>query len=115
MALLFKSKRKTFIIGFAMAIKSILAIANNLLRDNTTNFKYLLTYKFSQDHLESFFSKIRQRHGFNNNPNVLQLKYALKQILLENEITASPSGNSLLIDSDPSGNIFEIQWIEEKI
>lgn len=111
--LLFKSSRKTFINGFAMAIKSVIAIAKSLLSDKD-HFKYLLTYKFSQDHLESFFSKLRARHGFNNNPNIVQLKYAFKQILLKNQITASPSGNSLLIDKDPAGNIFEIEWNRKK-
>ena len=32
-------------------------------------FKYLLTYKFSQDHIELLFSCIRAKGGWNNNPN----------------------------------------------
>lgn len=44
----------------------------------------------------------------------MQLKYAFKQILLRNQITASPSGNSFLIDKDPAGNIFEIEWNRKK-
>jgi len=30
--------------------------------------KYLLTYKFSQDHIELFFGAVRSTGGFNNNP-----------------------------------------------
>ena len=45
-------------------------------------FKYLLTYKFSQDRLELLFSCIRSKGGWNNNPNVLQLKYAIRNMLL---------------------------------
>jgi len=36
-------------------------------RDNAP-MKYLLTYKFSQDHIELFFGAVRSTGGFNNNP-----------------------------------------------
>ncbi|KAI5706041.1 hypothetical protein M8J75_004328 [Diaphorina citri] len=108
------SNRKTFIIGFGAAVKSVLFVSKTLLNDGD-KFKYVLTYKFSQDHLETFFSQIRQRHGFNNNPNVLQFKWAIRQILLKNEISASALGNSLFSDSDPSGSIFEINWKKKKV
>lgn len=39
-------------------------------------FKYILTYKYSQDHVELLFSCVQSRRGWNNNPNSLQLKYA---------------------------------------
>lgn len=45
----------------------------------TLRMKYLLTYKLSQDYLETFFSAI-SRGGFNNNPNVFQLKSAYKRL-----------------------------------
>ena len=54
-------------------------------------FKYLLIYKYSQDCIELLFSCIRGRGGWNNNPNSLQLKYALRKMLLKNSITASIS------------------------
>ncbi|KAI5716664.1 hypothetical protein M8J76_010347 [Diaphorina citri] len=105
---LYESNRKTFVIGFGAAVKSILAISKSLL--DAGHFKYILTYKFSQDHIETFFSRIRQRHGFNNNPNVQQFRWAIRQILLKNEISASALGNSLFSDSDPVGSIFDIRW-----
>ena len=55
----------------------------NQMFDLTTKPKpldYLLTYKYSQDHLELLFSCIRSRGGRNNNPNCLQLKYALQKM-----------------------------------
>ena len=55
--------------------------------------KYVLTYKFSQDHIELLFNKIRHKGGWNNNKNVLQLKYALKGILIRNSIELSNRGN----------------------
>jgi hypothetical protein len=58
-------------------------------------FKYLLTYRFSQDHIELLFSCIRAQGGWNNNPNCLQLKYAMRKMLLRNTITASKNANCL--------------------
>lgn len=111
---LYQSNRKTFILGFAVACKSVLAIARKLLLQPNSEFKFVLSYKFSQDYLELFFSKLRQRHGFNNNPNVLQLNFALKQILLKNDISPSCAANSAIFENDPSGNIFEIEWKKKK-
>lgn len=43
-------------------------LVKRLLED--LDFLYVLTYKYSQDHLELLFSCIRSRGGNNNNPNV---------------------------------------------
>ena len=48
-------RRKTFIIGFVSLAKSILSIAEELLFCSDNPYKYFLTYKLSQDHLEMFF------------------------------------------------------------
>lgn len=82
---LYCSGRKTFIYGFSIAARSILDISREILKNNES-FKYILAYKFSQDHLEIFFSKIRGRHGFNNNPTCHQFKCAVRQILLHADI-----------------------------
>ena len=50
--------RKTFIVGFALSSKSIIAIAKHLLSRSCNSFDYVLTYRFSQDQVEMFFSKI---------------------------------------------------------
>ena len=47
--------RKTFILGFAVSSKSIIAIARRLLERNYNKFDYVLTYRFSQDQIEMFF------------------------------------------------------------
>lgn len=39
--------RKTFILGFALSSKSILAVAEHLLSRNYNQFEYVLTYRFS--------------------------------------------------------------------
>ena len=91
--LLSTSQRRTFIIGFVTCIKSTIAMAKQMLSLSTDPFKYLLTYKFSQDHIELLFSCIRSRGGWNNNPNCLQMKYALRNMLMRNAITASKNAN----------------------
>ncbi len=78
------SQRKTFVIGFVACIKS-----TQMFSSSTNPLKNLLTYKFSQDHIELLFSCIRSRGGWNNHRNVLQFKYAIRKMLMRNAITAS--------------------------
>lgn len=56
----------------------------------------------SQDHLEMFFSRVRRRGGWNNNPNCLQFKWTLRAILLKNRIM--PSKNANVSVEEPSSN-----------
>ena len=44
-------RRKTFVIGFVATIKSTIEMANQMLSSQVNPFKYLLTFKFSQDHM----------------------------------------------------------------
>ena len=85
---------KTFILGFAVSANSI-----RLSREHNT-FKYVLTYRFSQDQIEMFFSKIRARFGWNNNPNALQFKWALRALLQKNQISASEKANCTVIEEE---------------
>ena len=91
--LLSTSQHKTFVIGFMACIKSTISMATQMFSLPTNPFEYLLTYKFSQDHVELLFSCIRARGGWNKNPNVLQFKYAIQKMLMRNAIAASKSAN----------------------
>lgn len=102
---LWMTRRKTFIIGFATAIKSIIWISRNLF---VNNFKYVLTYKFSQDSIELLFGHIRGTYGCNNNPNCLQFRYAIRSLLLHNSIKTSSGNCTLLIPSNDS--LFSLKW-----
>lgn len=62
-----------------------------------------------------FFSKIRQRFGNNNNPNALELRTALKQILLKNSISSSYAANCIALDNTGSESIFEIRWSKKTL
>lgn len=92
--LLATHRRKTFIVGFVTNIKSNIEMANQMFLVPNDPFKYFLTYKYSQDHLELLFSCIRSRGDWNNNPNCLQLKYALRQMMM-NAIFASENANCM--------------------
>jgi len=72
--LLILGGRKMFIVGFIVTMSSTLQVAYKLLYRSQSPFKFVLTYKMSQDHLELFFGYIRVRGGSNNNPNCIQFK-----------------------------------------
>ena len=86
-------REKTVIWGFVFSIHSVMAITQDMLTCTDCPLKSVLTYKFSQDHIQLLFNKIRCRGGWNSNPNVLQLKYTLKNILIRNSIEPSNTGN----------------------
>ena len=71
---LISSRRRMGIIGFMTAAEGIMSLAQDLLLREDERFTYFLPYKCSQDHIETLFSMIRQRGGWNNNPNVLQVR-----------------------------------------
>lgn len=58
-----------------------------------------MTYKLSQDHLETFFSAVRRRGGFNNNPSCKQFKAAYKKLMMYVDPTLSHSANIIKMDS----------------
>ena len=101
-------RRKTFIIGFVATIKSTIEMADQMFSKPDDPFKYLLTYKFSQDHIELLFSCIRQKGGWNNNPNSLQIKYALRQLLMRNAVTASKNANCTNFEDKKTTTIIPI-------
>ena len=112
--LLVHSRRKTFVLGFMITMRSTAAIARLLLHRDENPFQYVLSYRFSQDHIELLFACIRGKGGFNNNPNTLQLKYALRSILLKNSVVASKKANVLSFENDCTAAIFSLKWSKRK-
>lgn len=88
--------RKTFAVGFLSNINSIKILFEILLIE--FQFKYFLTCKLSQDHLELFFSCIRARSGNNNNPNVKQFQWALRKLMFRNSVCPSEGSNCIAFD-----------------
>lgn len=56
-----ESGRKTGFIGLVEALNNLLKLYSFI--HNRYSIEYLLSYKLSQDHLETFFSSVRQRGG----------------------------------------------------
>ena len=48
--------------------------------------KYILTYKFCQDHLKLFFGAVRSAGGWNNNPTTSQFTSAYKKLLMRHMV-----------------------------
>lgn len=86
-------RKKTGFLGFVVSLKNIFEIFNALTKQSSLKMTYLLTYKLSQDHLESFFSAVRSLGGHNNNPNAYQFETAYKHLIIHNEVKCSENAN----------------------
>ncbi|GLV33369.1 hypothetical protein CBL_20115 [Carabus blaptoides fortunei] len=86
-----ESNRYTGIVGLLICCENIFKLYK-VLRDKH-QLNYLLTYKLSQDHLEMFFSAVRGRGGFNNNPTSVQFQAAYKRLLVYTAVKGSDCGN----------------------
>lgn len=91
------SCRKTGFIGMLINMSSAISLYNRLVVDNQF-LEYLPLYKVSQDHLELFFSAIRSKGGYNNNPNAIQFKAAYKRLLIRAEIREHGVGNCIPLE-----------------
>lgn len=85
------SKRKTGFWGFIVGMKNALQLAKYVFNHNLMS--YLLTYKLSQDHLETFFSALRKMGGFNNNPTCFQFRCAYKKLICHVNSIVISEGN----------------------
>lgn len=85
------TRRKTAFIGFKNN-----SIALKLMYDELVETKQIdkiCTTDLQQDLLESFFSRMRAKGGFNSNPTQEQFIGNFRRILLNNELTASDISN----------------------
>lgn len=103
-----RCNRKTFALGFILDASSFVHLANDLFSMPTYSLHYFLPYKCSQDNLELYFSCIRNQGGWNDNPNCLQFKWALRKLLFKNKICASVNANCI-IDTSNVPAIFKFQ------
>lgn len=81
-----------FYTQMTICLRNIFPLFNVLQKHGMS---YLLTYKLSQDYLETHFSAIRSRGVFNYNRNALQFKRAYKRLLIRHEVKQCESGNCL--------------------
>lgn len=95
--LIVTSRRKTGFIGILVNMSSALNLYQTIVIEKQY-LEYLPLYKISQDHLELFFSAIRSRGGYNNNPNAVQFKAAYKRLLIRAEIRDHGIGNCIPLE-----------------
>lgn len=96
---LLKSKRKTGFLGFLICVNSLKNYYYEYIENTSPLLKYIISYKFSQDHLEMFFSIIRSKGGFNNNPTARQFEATYRKLLIHAEIKGSIYANATPLDS----------------
>lgn len=96
---------KVGFLGLIMDMKNFICMAKDFLEKKYMD--YILTYKWSQDHLEMLFALIRRMGGFNNNPTTIQFKSAYKKLCISKTCVILPTGanctpqdNTLLLTDD---------------
>ena len=97
--LLIHSRRKTGFIGFIVCLTNIFEMFEYL--KEKCNFEYILTYKLLQDLLETFFSAVRMKGGYCNNPTAYQFQYAVRQLLIHQQIMHSYNDPNCELDDIP--------------
>lgn len=109
-------RRKTSFIGLAVTFQSITTLSKFLLFRPNFPFKYLLTYKLSQDHLELFFGVIRRCGGWNNNPNARQFKYAFRKLVQKNSVIPAQTGNcQFFVEEADKNELVQLGLINKEI
>lgn len=92
--------------GLIMGLKNCVFLYLRLRSRAVISF--LLTYKISQDHVETFFALVRRMFGCNNNPTTRKFKQALKKLMLHLNISVplsancTPRDDTLLLSVEPS-------------
>lgn len=82
-----------------MCITSLKKMYSTYVTSDSPLLKYILTYKLSQDHIEIFFSIIRSKGGFNNNPSARQFEAIYKKLLVHIEVKYFNTGNAIALDN----------------
>lgn len=94
------SRKSTGFLSFIFCLSSLKDLSKLLFY--SSDLKYVLSYKFSQDHLELFFNCVRRSCGWNNNPTSLQFSRIFKRLLKHAGVEASNRGNCLNFDDEIS-------------
>jgi len=91
------SKSKIYCIdGFKLS----LTVMRSLWCDVQPSVKFMMPRRLNQDCLESFFSSIRQKGGFRDNPSSCHFRSAMRQCVANKLLLAAPGGNCEVISVD---------------
>ncbi|KAL2094202.1 hypothetical protein ACEWY4_008921 [Coilia grayii] len=99
------------VVGFVINIDTLLSMIPVLLEGQ----QYVLTYRFSQDHLELLFNSIRAAGGWNNNPTASQFMYIFRRLMARcgvasrrGNVTAQDATESLTVTIDTSTSLSSV-------
>lgn len=87
----FKSRAQMGFYGFHIDIISLIGIYNDFVRDGPLNIFH--PFQFSQDHLETLFSLIRNSQGRNDNPSPTEFASAFRKIMICHPLITSRDHN----------------------
>lgn len=93
-----KSTKCTGFVSLIIDLQNFIELFE-FLTSRYDSFRYLNTYKLSQDHLEIFFSAMRSRSGKNDNPTAFQFKFAYKRLLIRSKIKGSEHANVINLEN----------------
>ncbi|XP_077486794.1 uncharacterized protein LOC144098132 [Amblyomma americanum] len=85
--------RRMSVIALAFTLKSVSQLASALFDGKLC--KYICTRRLTQDPLEMYFSCIRQRGGWSNNPSPAQFRHAYWSTTVHAAVVASQNCNVL--------------------
>ena len=114
---LYKSRRKTFVIGFISAARSIINISKILFQSPLNivpHYKYFSTYRLQQDPLEHLIGNVRGCGGWNNNPDAVNIKYRMRKMVLPNHIMPSVHANCKIYPDTAHSSLFKIGTKKKK-
>lgn len=89
--MIISSKKRAALRGFIINAINFKCIYEEYVKSNLLSC--LPTFKFSQDHVESFFGRIRSMPGCSDNPTVEQFGAAFKKLTVCNEIKCAEKSN----------------------
>ncbi|KAF3837712.1 hypothetical protein F7725_009480 [Dissostichus mawsoni] len=92
------------VIGFVINIDTLMLMIPELLQVQ----RYVLTYRFSQDHLELLFNSIRASGGWNNNPSARQFQAIFRRLMVRCGVSPSETGNVAAQDHTVSLSVVEM-------
>lgn len=103
--------RKRAALGIVVSAMSIREIARSLLYREESPFRYIMTYRFSQDLLELFFNTVRGRLGRNNNPTTLDFQNIIKVIWHVSSLKSTKTGNCIAqaVDEILPGGLLQLK------
>lgn len=99
------TKKKTAFRGFIINMVSLKGMYKLYVQEEKV-IDSIPTYSLLQDVLEMLFSRIRSCGGFNNNPNLQQLKGGFRKIQCNLRLDLSPNTNCRMFDSYLPDNLF---------